>query len=741
MMLSAFPTVTSFPTDYEKYAVTMQTVKSVEVFQRRTDHLDWDLAISFYIPKQYTVDERILNSVKPALALANTGKFNPRSRSATAVELCLFTFSRMSPDNDYGVASQQTVRDRASKVLFGDAGTEFCVGRLAEYYPRKGAVPPCPVTEKEARDALRRCGLDVQTGLILSSYPLIPEEGQEGISVNPHSSNGFPVRGKWSTPGAPELAGRLAATVIRDLQRPSYRGVRGVRTWLDEKAGTEPWLVAFEGKCKADYYKAEKVETLKMRFYNCVPRQLLLVMQMATQPYERHSRSILADASSHSGIGMSLVRGGAEALVDRLDEQLRGESRKAYVHVGDDSLCLVWTPAGIVELDLDCSSFDLTQHGDVTLEVHEVIRRQLARFNEVSADLWFNLMRERLVVTFQSVVRKWKHGGASGMPLQSKVNDMLMDVLINRIFGAVSAFDWQNKELVGQVVEREGKRMGFSVRLENYAFVPGVNTFRDFLARKPVLFVGYYFHNSDGAIDICADITRTLSQIPYPSLKWMKEGQEMEVLEAMRLGSIVMNLGIPPPGLAAAVNAARLWTTNLVERVLRRYGDQTDEKLRWAVSESPFGEGTVPSLSGLLRALAREPEVLFRGVLPNVSDFLSPQESGRLLQSWADLVEEEAEAGPSVRGSVVPKAFVLNGKKLPVGKVSLRNDGRPPPTVYWAPDKAPQTPFVGAGRLPREGLSRRDARQDRAQLVRAGYDLNDEDERTYYTGRYDEDLQ
>lgn len=667
--------------------------KAVEVVREKLAGCDMEERPAFYLNKEWCMDPQVLSKAGPALALAKGGAMQLRVRSAFAHSVASVGFAALP---EFGPFSRQMVERKMRNVFFADGGTENTLGRLAHAYPKRGTVIPRPVTQAEAQEALRGSGIDLSRipSAALRPYPLLPfKEGEGAVTVNPKSDNGFPVLAQWETPGASEKAMRLAVSIRNQLTaRSTVSG--GVRRWKEEMEASNPQLVAVRGKAKADYYSGEKIVAGKMRFYNALGRQVVLNMQVATQPLEQLAKHILE--GSRTGIGLSLHRGGAEQLVDELDRRLAAEGQ-AFVHVGDDSWVIVRSGRNLVQFALDCSNFDLTQHADATLEVHKAVHRQLERIDATAADLWFEYARGRLVVVCGAVTRYWRHAGPSGMPLQSKVNDMLMDVLIRRALGY--AVDWESEEAVDTHLVKVGKELGFEVRVEQHSCLRA-DSVREALERVPFLFVGYNFFVRGGQVQVVADWARQMAQMPFPGLKWMKTGKELQVMEAMRLGSILLSMGLPHPDVDAAYTAMLSNVTQLVSRTLQHFGDVEDKRLRWAVSESPLGPATEGNLSGLLRALKRDPRVLWlekEKELPSTSVLVG--------LSWADEVEQEEDAEVARKEAVrVPKG--VTAKPLPVlarkpatHPVTARNDGRPPPTAVWGPNKAPrQVGGDGGGR-------------------------------------------
>lgn len=668
----------------ESYLQWTRRARTVERIQQCLAPLDMDIATTIVVPKEHCADEAVLRKVGTAMATAKVGKpvFRVRSRFARRVGLSIWD---ALPDVGFGQreAVATAVRDR----FCVDGGAECTLGRLARAYPKIGARVPHPITRAEAERALDNCGLRVDhlPSHAVAPYPLVAREGEGAIMINPRSDNGFPVLAKWETPGASAKAMGLAVSVRREIVSAS-RNPGGVSAWYGAAQEERPWLVACKGKAKGDYYGAVKIQDCALRFYNALPRQIMLNMQVASQPLEALSRSALE--GTHSALGVSLVRGGAHELVEAMEQQLNAYGY-AYVHLGDDSWVVVRQERELVWFALDCSNFDLTQHASTTKEVHEAMRRQLRHIDAPAADLWYEFARQRLVVVAGAVVRRFKHAGPSGMPLQSKVNDMLMDVLITRVLNAAPA--WCDETAVDAALARAGGDLGFTVRVEQYARLRA-DSIVEALEQRPFLFVGYYFHVKGGRVLPCIDIPRTLAQMPYPGLKWMKTDKEVEVMEAMRLGSMVLSSGIPPRELEPAFDAWRGSVLELLEGAVAKFGEQEAPALRWAVAETPWGPEIIPSLRGLMRALREDPRELWQHKeleLPHTVDWV--------LGDWADEVEEQERQDVAAKtvyipppAAPLPPARVARREAPPTHPVTLANDGRPPPTARWGPNKQPR---------------------------------------------------
>lgn len=663
---------------------------------------------SFVIPRELTVDRAVLLAKKPTLATAKTGAPQPRVRSSLAKEATNRVWDKLPEEGLFGRDVVGTAM--RTKVML-DAGTEMTIGRILIAYPGRYESSDAlkPVSVMEARTALDSCGINLHMLPLAARrpLPLVPKEGEGGILVNPKSDNGFPVLGQWKDQDAQRLVMGLAVTMERELAK--CHTYEEVIRWKEQAEQERPELVTLRGKAKADFYTVEKIMKRRMRFYNALPRQVMLNMQKATQVVEYYAQNILDDPLKyHTAIGVTLVRGGAAALVDALELQLR-EHQCAFVHVGDDSW-VIWTDGHeIAMFALDCSNFDLTQHGDVTHAIHTGYRTAMEAVDKRAAWLWYAYMRKRQVAVVGSSIWAWEHAGPSGMPLQSKVNDALMDVMIRRFLARGQ--DCTKRSKVERDLIEVATSMGFVVKLEQYV-CHQARTIKEVLEQMPFLFVGYYFHVRNGQIAVCTDLPRTMAQVPYPSLKWMKTAQEVQVKEAMRVGSIAMGMGIPPVAYEPAFTAFRDYAVEALRAVIDRLGDVHDEDFRWAVQENPFlGEDTEASLSGLLRALQRDPRILWEKEVELLSSStLVPIGAG----SWADQMEQEEESDVErITGKPLLHAAGVRAiqpisvapHKVPTHPATLKNVGRPPPTAVWGPPRAPRE--RGA-----EGVSARTRRRD-----------------------------
>jgi len=697
---------------------------------------------SFFLKPELCADETVRKGLKGFMASARKEPLVLRVRSKIAYDVGKLMFPLLPSQ---GVGSKASVRASIEDKFFASAGAAASLGRLNQYYPGPNDKIALAPTKVEAMEALRRCGLDRSGELPhnLRPFPLLHVEGVDNIGANPKADNGFPVLKKFSDDFARELVYKIAQSMRAELDRArTHPG--GIAAWKEAAEEQRPYLVALQGKTKSDYYSTKKLQELQLRFYNVFPKQVILNMQIATQPFERLAKNISHGPEFRSVIGSSLYQGGADALVDALEDQLR-ESEMAYLHCGDDSFVAVKgvsiTGAPVIYLfALDCSSFDLTQHRDATLQIHEALRQELGRFDKTAADLWFEFARSRLVVTAGTLVMKWRHGGPSGMPLQSKVNDMLMEVFLARLKKAVEGHltSVRDEEWWNVMIQKKGKELGLVVRVEQFSMI-AASTVREALRITPFLFIGYYFHMRGDRVAPCTDVPRTMAQMPYPSQRWEGKDEDFAVREAIRLGSMYMSAGVPTLALEPAFEAWRLEVVKLLRKTLDEKGDMASDKLAWALGQGVFGPNIARSLSGLLRVLEDGTEAGWMkppAPLPGSSTMIA---IGAPLpgESWADAVDRE-EAATSLL--TIPRALRQPGfVRLPITPVTthpatLKNAGRPPPTAIWGPPKPKLGGLAGARTEGKSRAPKHDKSQSKDKRSGHVYDSSDDGYTSGYEG-------
>jgi len=714
--------------DSEGYLRGLKRLKTLEGQQEMLFGLDMSPRDTFILSKVDSVDTRVLSKVGPAMALAPKGPTVLRIRSKYGREAAQAAYVEMPWYHTTAAFSQPGVEKRVTGYFYASGGAEMTLGRIKAAYPRTGAVVAKPVTREEAREALIRSGLGKISTLpvhALRPYPILDSGGEVCLSVNKHASNGFPVGGNLMDPDAVSKVLGLVASIEGELRGKS---TDQVTAWYRRMQTEAPHLVACMGKAKSDHYSMAKIEGHKLRFYNVVGRQIALLIQQGTQVLEGYSNHMLEDKRVRTAQGVSLVRGGAEALVQQLDEQL-AETGFAYSHVGDDSWVIVRSGEDVIMFSLDCTNFDLTQHSDTMAEIHLAVRDVLSKVSPTSAGLWYGLMRERLVVTSSSLVRLWKHAGPSGSPMQSKVNDMLMDVLLQRMEARRDEVLWGYDEEMSSFVFREGKKLGLEVRVENLRTVRAA-TLRDALHQFPFLYIGYYFYGEMGKISVIADLPRSLSQMQYPHSGWEKSKDVLQVKEAMRVGAILINWGVPPKVLEPAYNAVRAYGMVLLEDCITAGLTVKSDILLWAMDHGPGGATLEPTLRGMRDALSRDPRELW-----NTRDVPLQSQSRWVSVTWADEMDEEDQSevvrltGKDLlevpAAGRLPKRALIGARPPPTHPTTGANDGRPAPTSRWAPDKPPvaHVERMSARTRRRDGLLARAFIEEQNEL----YDYSDSD--------------
>jgi len=153
---------------------------------------------------------------------------------------------------------------------------------------------------------------------------------------------------------------------------------------------------------------------------------------------------------SSQKIGMTQETPGL--IINSLDVQIR-EGRSAWTHCGDDTIFLFRTagfhtvntsPPGepsvlserptfrLYGITTDFKSFDLTQNLTLLAENVNVTAEAMSRIDGNDAKLWKAVINERKVLLVDGGVVDMRNGGASGVNLQSSLNDMHTDVFCQR---------------------------------------------------------------------------------------------------------------------------------------------------------------------------------------------------------------------------------------------------------------------------------------------------------------------
>lgn len=709
--LAEIPTSRFVPTEPEEWQRTAILAGAIGTVSKVLASKHMEVRDVIHLAAEHVRSKQQFKKGRPILALAKKGMVQARSRTDIGQRGVGRTFAQL-PDylkEEYRAAIE-------GKALY-DAGAEFTFGRLDKYLVDEEAPAPySPVRRAEARAALHACGLAIGADEFVQGI------GIDEVKLNPVAGAGFPVMGKLAESDVLREVFRIANQLKYGLyQAYDSDGREGVIEWKRGLETSNPQLVALRGKAKADMYTSQKVENKEFRFYNEGPKPIWLLMQTATQPFEERCSNAQQDPSVRTVIGSRFMGQGPEQLVANLQAQVEATGY-GYLHCGDDSWAAVMLKGTIVLFSVDCSSFDLTQHAAVTKQVHEVVHDELEKLGGAAAALWYAYMRERLVVTVTDIPALWKHGGPSGMPLQSKVNDLLMEVYLARLRPELKKLDeklWEDpsyegytsqaRPLIGAIVEKVGKGMGFSVRLEDL-FASDDRTVKDSLRQVPFLFVGYYFHvedKVDGDVRVMLDLKRQLTQLPFPPMKWVKKTADLQVREAMRMGALAISWGLPTQELRPAVEAFRTYAVEQLERALKS-GDLEDDSLTWAVTqgEAVFGPDLVPNISGLLAAV-RNVEAIWT--------------AERELFSKTTMVRVSNPAYTAERARLVQKPS--SGEAAPPGRI-----GRPPPDPAAAERRARRAQQLAQKRLWDEALGIRSSRRKATAAGGAAVAFGEEDD-------------
>jgi len=682
--------------------------------QKRTDNLDWTIEEPFSLPREWVCDKEVGATTKPIFALAKGGRLSTRPRTALARDILNVAYALLPKD------IRKAVADKAVDLVLADGGVEHAVGRLSKAFPQKGDTILRPITEMEAKIVWRE-----EVGDLLVDEPMFraytktnktrlpffaEHEGDRAVKMNMHASNGYPVLGTMSDADARVKVAALSELVRNELME-AYKGdqVDGVERWFRKQEKERAWLVACQGKAKGDYATQEKVRNDMLRFYACLPRHMAVNIQTATQVVDELSASILSPGfGTRSASGLAMNKGGAARLVAKL-EKILDRDDAAHVRMGDDSWVIVRVGNRILMFALDGSNFDLTQNGQLTLEVHKQVRRTVSLIDAVAAQLQYAYFRQRLITLVGRMVRTFKHGGLSGMSLQPKVNGTIMGTAIRRTVFALD--DLGEEELsehnVNAIIQKIGREMGIVIKVEQFSNTRlpdnliNANPIAEVLKRQKFLFLGYNFYNENGVISVHTDLPRSMAQSRYPTLKWVPQGG-LEALELGRFASTLLAWGRPTEELVPAFTAIKEDVERRITAYILEKGDFNNELLRWAAQigvQEGLDEQTLSSLSGVLRALQRGWDDNWLGIqmpdspardynLDIVADAFSIEKT---LRDRSATFEEERISRESVYEMINErKAAYENRTAVASRRPTKKTDGRNPNTKVFGPPKAPR---------------------------------------------------
>lgn len=685
----------------------------------RLANLDMQVAEPFVVPKELTLDAAALNSDKPLRACAKKAALatRPRTKVAkTALELAY----KLLPD---GI--KEEVYDRSKVLALVDAGAEYTIGRFEMAYPKKGSRITHPISREEAEWGWetevgrhlgsRSAALEMREAGKLEPLPLWGEEGSLTVHTNRNATTGFPVLANAREEEVMHLVQRITTSVEEELTAALARDeVGGVEKWIRKAERERPFLVALQGKAKADFYKEAKAEQRQLRFYNSMPRHMSMLVQSASQVLERESKSIVDDNRCHSASGTAMNHGGMRKLVEALDAQCLTE-QEGHSRMGDDSFCAIvveelgsregnpfeWVTV-VYLFALDASNFDLTQHADLTFHPHAVLFEILSVIKLMSAQILHAYQRARLVVLMLTLNYVLKHGGPSGLPLQSKVNGVIMGVAIRRLFAELRRLNQNgtplSEEIVARAIKKVGDGMGLVVRLEQFVRVELRSTQAErapvsyALSQTKFLYLGYHFYNEAGVVCGHADMARTIAQMRYPALGWVAEKEQLHGLEVGRLAATFLAWGRPTRDLRPAFDAIRAHLLDSLAKILAQGGNIENPKLVWNTQMSALmapeemEDGTEDkdaraSLKGLYRTLSRSYDDLW----------LQDSDEVSTASEFSDEEQEETSFLPPASSTSLDLVKFI--KKAPSRAPTKKTAGRNPNTKVFAPALPPRNPM------------------------------------------------
>lgn len=610
-------------------------------------------------------------SKKEPLAACQSGPGNARLRSTVAARVLARAYAEI-PTTTSLFEKAEVEAKMESTIRIQAPGIETTMGRLAKYVPEKEHAARRIPTEKEVSLALTATGMaltgrgqlhsDVSNVEALRLWPLIAESGGKAIKITRGASNGLPTLGDTDNPAlmrkvfgiARDLRGRLE----KAYQEDPVEGVE--RLYQRLLAGrTSAGIVTLLGKAKSDYYSIEKADGNALRFYCVWPRCTISLFQQGWQPMKECAYHILStrnndpEEGKHTAQGMSLLHGGADALVAALDAMLE-EGDLAYVHSGDDGLIVVEHHGLLLVAEIDFSAFDLTQEGAVFGPIKRALADQHKLWDPAVSQLWYAMNARHRIIMHHACAYDTSDMGLSGGVGQDKINDMGADIFCQRLERSL-ALTFEKKRLgnreLESVVQQAASAVGDSMGLKVKLVINGTGNYdnlRHFLHHGHTKFVGYYLYASAGRVRPFADLPRHFGQMAFPKAGDVSRGDVFVAGENLRIASSVLSMGLPPSDLERAYMSLRADAIQCAQQALdylvRKDLQLTD--FAYSLEENPWGpEVSAMDAYGLLRALIAPPENLWLALPPTYRNpFDGPAESPVVeALSWADATQEEEE--------------------------------------------------------------------------------------------------
>lgn len=642
----------------------------------------------------------------------------------------------------------EEIMRRSREVFMVTGGALASVNRFIKACPKKDRFPVTPPTLQETRRAYawsggRKCSsVDVEARCIADDGT-----GKKPVRIVPGADIGYPTLGKYKDSEALDVHKEIALQVRQQLL--TCEGYEDAQPILLELETKHPEWFVHRGKTKTDVYKRQKVEDLALRFYVVGPGWSKLLMQMATQPFEEATRNILQEDTDFKSVvhdtfmyprtakGLSLARGGALRLVQCLDRHLQ-ENEWSATTTGDDTWLNFRVPNinAIVMVSLDCSNFDLTQVAEVVRPLRLKVAEQLEYVDPVGAWIWRYLtMEPRLIAPFTIGTWKLNHCGASGTPLQSLINDMLMSVVLQRVIERLSPYfaDYtcpsgvsHESEIQGEVsrvLRVVGHQLGLDIRIDQFELAMGVDTLYEALQITPFLYIGYNFWCNPGGQEWAytwQDWPRACANLRYPTMPHEEDDTLFRIKEAIAAVGTIINLGLQP---MRVFRTGMLWSEDpcMMQGVIDLVKRTLDKVATFEVPEmngfhmSPFvGYELVAQKDALKSAVARAPFELWWPVM-------GPQPMLREERVEGDLEEGERTVALDTR-KTPGKVLSVSNRRFIAGS-DLDNFGKMPPIVKIIAKKERRT-VIGLGEYVKTSKADRKA-------SRSVYVLDDSDDEDY----------
>lgn len=549
-----------------------------------------------------------------ATVLANSPleKVRFRKRSGEAREVSNILYALLP------LETRDLVFSRVVETTQFSGGVQHTLGRLAEMgtsdvtYVDGKKITLRVISDGEAAGAANASGVPKLSFTARSRPRLYPSVTvEDAIRLNVDADAGFPTGGCFRDTEVKDVTDSILQEFDFKMGRcPDFDTKLRV---LEEWRRSEPLKFLFKGKAKnADPMKRSKILAGKARFINVCPQWAKIAMMRGTQALEMDCRNVLqSPASVRTFKGATIAHGGAMALDMILDNRAHRDAY-AYTTTGDDTKTLWYLLDGTAMLSLDVTIFDLMQRLRMKLAILAYLRDSLKQYDESAAALWWMLSLMREVTIAGECTVEMTDGGPSGMPLQSLVNDMIMNVFMSRLVSLAKAelgvsdlsderrtFNCSRAHFdawVPNAIERVGATMCFEARVDEKLLSHAL-TMRGALVKSSLLYVGYNFYTrADGLVLPFIDLPRAMAQWVYPNTSYTREKARFKISEWIRLGATMLGWGVPPTHLAPSVAAAAL----LIQGKLRGLTDEALPEL----NESAFAGVDLPrTIHGLARAL------------------------------------------------------------------------------------------------------------------------------------------